>query len=125
MPRPHCCRRIASEPAATVFKPLGIPRVELDEVNMTLDEYESLRLADLEGIYQADAAARMGVSRATFGRILRSAHRKVAETLTHGLALRIEGGPVAGPRWRAKVGRRRCCPGGRPDETIPTTREET
>jgi hypothetical protein len=99
---------------AAVFKPIGIPRVELVEVNMTLDEYEALRLADLEGLYQDDAAGRMGVSRATFGRILRSAHRKVAETLTHGLALRIEGGPVAWHGRRKGRGGRRCCPGERP-----------
>jgi uncharacterized protein len=61
---------------------------------MTLDEFEALRLADLEGLYQEQAAARMGVSRATFGRIVEAAHRKVAEALVHGKSLRIQGGPV-------------------------------
>lgn len=69
---------------------------------MTLDEYEALRLADLEGLYQEQAAERMGVSRPTFGRILSSAHRKVAEALVGGKTLRIDGGQVAcapdGPR---------------------------
>jgi hypothetical protein len=61
---------------------------------MTLDEFEALRLADLEGQYQEQAAERMGVSRSTFGRIVDSAHRKVAEVLIEGKALRIQGGPV-------------------------------
>jgi uncharacterized protein len=67
---------------------------ELEEVVMTLDEFEAIRLADLEGLYQEDAAARMGISRPTFGRVLAAAHGKVADALAHGKALRIEGGPV-------------------------------
>lgn len=109
MPRPPCCRRIAAGPVVAVFKPAGIPTRDLEQVTMSLDEYEALRLADLEGLYQADAAAAMGVSRPTFGRILESARRKVAGALTHGSALLIEGGPVVtgspgGPR-RHRCGR--------------------
>ena len=77
-----------------MFKPVGIPVVELEEVVMTLDEFEALRLADLEGHYQEQAAKEMKVSRTTFSRIIDSAHRKVADALVHGKALRIEGGPV-------------------------------
>jgi predicted DNA-binding protein (UPF0251 family) len=102
VPRPFCCRRIAGRPAAPVFKPIGIPVVALDEVVMTLDEFEAMRLADLEGLYQEQAAEQMNVSRPTFSRIIESAHRKVADVLVHGKALRIEGGPV-------QLGRRRCC----------------
>jgi uncharacterized protein len=94
MPRPRCCRRISGMPAASLFKPAGIPARGLDEVVMTLDEFEALRLADLEGQYQEQAAERMGVSRSTFGRIVDSAHRKVAAALIEGKALRIQGGPV-------------------------------
>jgi hypothetical protein len=61
---------------------------------MTLDELEAVRLADLDGLYQADGARLMGVSRATFGRIVASARGKVAEALVRGRAIRIEGGPV-------------------------------
>jgi predicted DNA-binding protein (UPF0251 family) len=82
-------------PATTWFKPAGVPLRELEEVTLTLDELEALRLADLEGLYQEAAAERMNVSRATFGRIVESARRKVAEALVRGRALRIEGGPVA------------------------------
>ncbi len=67
---------------------------------MSLDEFEAIRLGDLEGLYQEEAAELMKVSRPTFSRIIDSAHRKVADALVHGKALRIEGGPVKleGPR---------------------------
>ena len=110
MPRPHCCRRISGMPAAPLFKPAGIPARALGVVAMTLDELEAIRRADLEGLYQEEAAERMGVSRATFGRILDAAHRKVAEALIEGRALRIEGGPVAAmPRGRFRCGWGRGC----------------
>lgn len=67
----------------------------LDEVVITLDELESVRLADFEGLYQERAAELMGVSRPTFGRIVESARRKIADALVHGKVLRIAGGPVA------------------------------
>jgi predicted DNA-binding protein (UPF0251 family) len=102
MPRPFCPRRISGQPAAAVFKPAGTPCRGLNEVVMTLDEFEALRLADFEGLYHEQAAARMSVSRPTFGRIVESAHRKTADALLHGKALRIEGGPV-------EIGRRSCC----------------
>jgi predicted DNA-binding protein (UPF0251 family) len=102
MPRPFCSRRIAGRPAATIFKPIGIPVRELEEVVVALDEFEALRLADLEGLYQEQAAEHMNVSRTTFSRIIESAHRKVADALVHGKALRIEGGPV-------QHAARRCC----------------
>lgn len=95
MPRPPCCRRIEGEPIATVFKPAGIPTRRLPSTVLTIDEFEAVRLADLEGLYQAQAAARMHVSRPTFGRIINAAHRKVAEALVNGHALFIEGGPVS------------------------------
>ncbi len=94
MPRPHCTRTIKGRPSATAFKPTGIPMRELDEVVITLDEFEAVRLADLDGIYQEEAAVQMGVSRPTFSRIVESAHKKIADALVHGKAIRIEGGPV-------------------------------
>ena len=63
---------------------------ELEEVAVSMDEIESIRLADYDGLYHADAALKMEISRQTFGRILRKAHRKVAECLLKGKALRIE-----------------------------------
>lgn len=94
MSRPQCCRRIGQEPPCTVFKPAGIPARFLEEVVLTLDECEALRLADLNGLYHEAAAASMHVSRQTFGRIVDSARQKTAQALILGKALRIEGGTI-------------------------------
>jgi len=85
---------VGYQPDVTYFKPAGVPICELEEVTVTLDELEALRLADLEGLYQEQAAEKMKVSRATFGRIVETARRKVAQGLIHGKALRLEGGVV-------------------------------
>lgn len=92
MPRRPCCKRIAEVPEVRYFKPRAVPLSELQEVVLSMEELESLRLAHVEGFYQQEAAERMGVSRATFGRVLDSAHRKVSTALVEGCALRIEGG---------------------------------
>jgi len=94
MTRPKYCRKIGCAPDVTYFKPKGIPASLLEEVLLTLDEFEAIRLADLNGLYQDQAAARMNVSRQTFGRIIDSAHRKIADVLINGKALKIEGGTV-------------------------------
>jgi predicted DNA-binding protein (UPF0251 family) len=75
-----------------MFKPRGIPAIELEMVTFGLDEFEALRLKDLEGLEQEEAAARMNVSQPTLHRILESAHKKTADCLVHGKALVIEGG---------------------------------
>jgi predicted DNA-binding protein (UPF0251 family) len=81
-------------PGSNYFKPRGIPLTSLEEVVLSVDEFEAIRLADLEGLYQEQAAERMRVSRQTFGRIIESARKKVAEALVEGKALKIEGGEV-------------------------------
>jgi predicted DNA-binding protein (UPF0251 family) len=73
---------------------VGVPVRDLLRAVLTLDEFEALRLADLEGLYQEDAADRMGVSRPTFGRVVESARRKVADALVNAKALVIAGGAV-------------------------------
>ncbi len=95
MARPRCPRRVASPPRFAYFKPAGVPLRTLEETALSVDELEALRLADLEGLYQDEAARRMGISRATFARIVETSRRKVAEALVNGRALRIGGGPVA------------------------------
>lgn len=95
MPRPCHCRRVRSLPKNTYFKPKGVPLTDLEEIVLPLDGLEALRLADYEGLNMDEAAALMGVSRHTFGRLLRRARRSVAEVLVDGLALRIEGGVCA------------------------------
>lgn len=94
MPRPCCCRRIAGRPPWGLFKPAGASCRGLGELVLTLDELEALRLADMEGLYQEQAAERMNVSRQTFARIVESARKKVAQALVEGKALRIQGGTV-------------------------------
>ena len=100
MPRPPCCRRVTGMPSCTLFKPAGVPAHSLPEVCLQVDELEALRLADLEGHYQEEAARKMKVSRQTFGRIVESARRKVAEALIGGKVLKIEGGTVEITRKR-------------------------
>lgn len=94
MPRPCRCRRIRCNPDANYFKPRGIPLHMLEEVNLTLDELEAIRLADLEEMYQEDAAKKMNISRQTFGNIINSAHKKIADVLLNSKALNIEGGVI-------------------------------
>ena len=113
MPRHPCCRRVGIPAQALAFGPVGLAKPGGDEVVMTLDELEAIRLADHLDLYQEEAAVKMDVSRATLGRILRSARRKVADVLTHGLTLRIEGGSVRcvdRRRSACHCGRRRGAP---------------
>ncbi|MBQ9105825.1 MAG: DUF134 domain-containing protein, partial [Mailhella sp.] len=95
MPRPKHCRYVSSAPSVTYFKPRGIPLRELEEVTLSVDELEALRLADMEGLTAIDAAQHMQVSRHTFGRTLAAARRKVATALSQGQAMHIEGGSYA------------------------------
>ena len=90
MPRPKKYRCVKCKPDSNYFKPRGIPLVDLEEVLLTLDEIEAIRLADFEGLYHEAAARKMKISRQTFGRILSQARKKVAECLLKGKALRIE-----------------------------------
>ena len=101
MPRPRKRRRLMREPQPAIYKPVGVPLKSLDCTVLLHEELESLRLADLEGHYQEEAAQQMGVSRSTFQRIVTGARRKVAQALVDGAALQIEGGTfsVAAIRW--------------------------
>ncbi len=92
MSRPIKCRHVQCNPDAVYFKPRAVPLSDLEELVLTYDELEALRLADLEGLYQEEAAASMQISRQTFGNIVKSARKKVADALVNGKAIRIEGG---------------------------------
>ena len=100
MPRPRKCRRVCFNPGVNYFKPRGIPLRWLDEVNLTVEELEAIRLADFEGLEQENAGNQMKISRQTFGRVLISARKKIAEALILGKALRIEGGDYSMPAMR-------------------------
>ncbi len=89
MPRPKKCRRIAGIPKTTFFKPRGTPLCNLDEIYLTLDAFEALRLADYEKCSLEEGARQMRVSRHTFGRLLTQARQNVARALVEGSALCI------------------------------------
>ncbi|MFC2022702.1 DUF134 domain-containing protein [Chloroflexota bacterium] len=92
MARPSKCRRVASMPGVTFFKPTGISLSALEEVQLTVEEAEAIRLKDLEGLEQEEGAEKMNISRPTFQRTLASARQKIANALLNGKAIRIEGG---------------------------------
>ena len=92
MPRPRLCRRVGLKPGFTYFKPAGVRMAELDESIITVDEFEAVRLKDLEGLGQDEAASRMGISQPTFQRLLASARKKMADAIVNGKAIKIEGG---------------------------------
>jgi uncharacterized protein len=90
--RPQKDRIVAFNPDISYFKPRGIPMMDLEEVRLTVDECEALRLSDLLDLSHEDGGKQMGVSRATFGRILQRARSCVADALINGKAINIEGG---------------------------------
>lgn len=92
MPRPHKHRVVDHVPGCRYFRPGRHRPGDSGEVNLFWEELEALRLKDLEGLDQAQAAERMEVSRPTFQRILRSARSKVAQALIDGLTIRVNGG---------------------------------
>jgi predicted DNA-binding protein (UPF0251 family) len=92
MSRPSKLRRVGSIPEMTYFKPAGVPIRALEEVCVSVEEAEAIRLKDLEGLDQEEGAQKMNVSRPTFQRVLSSARAKIADALLNGKAIRIEGG---------------------------------
>ena len=93
-------------PGVTYFKPAGIPMKYLEEVQLTVEELEAVRLKDLEGMEQEEGGKKMNVSRPTFQRILASARKKTADALLNGKAIRIEGGnyEMAQHRFKCRSG---------------------
>lgn len=92
MPRPRRRRRIRRRADIEFFKPAGVPRKELEMIKIGHDEVEALRLKDQRGMTQKEAAQEMDVSQPTFSRLLKEARKKVAEAVSEGKALQIEGG---------------------------------
>jgi len=92
MPRPPKWRRVGFIPEITYFKPTGVPLHSLEEVCLSIEEAEAIRLKDVEGLEQEECAQRMQISRPTFHRVLGPARRKLADALLNGKAIRIEGG---------------------------------
>ena len=92
MPRPPIERAVGGVPRVTLFKPAGVPGRDLEQLPLAIDELEAIRLVDLEGLSHEQAAAAMGVSRQTVGRVLERGRAKVAEALVGGKAILIGGG---------------------------------
>lgn len=101
--RPIKERHIEKMPPVTQFKPVGVPLFAVDEIVITVEEMEAIRLADVEELDQGPASLLMGISRPTFHRILTKAHTKIAQALWQGKSLRVDGGT-----YRVK-----CCEGDR------------
>jgi uncharacterized protein len=91
MPPPYKRRQIKGMPGSAYFKPRGVPLCMLEEIKLCLEEFEAVRLADFGGLYQKEAADRMGISRQTFSNTVRGARKKIADALVHGKALTIGG----------------------------------
>ncbi len=92
MARRKRCRIIKGPPKYNSFKPKGVPSNQIKQIKISLDEYESIRLADNEGYDHNFAAEKIGVSRSVFSRLVKSARAKIAKALVDGYEILIEGG---------------------------------
>ncbi len=92
MPRPRNLRRIGSRPEVTYFKPAGVRMMDLEEINLKIDEWESIRLTDFLEMEQTEASKKMGISQPTFHRLLKLARKKLTEAIIKGKAICVEGG---------------------------------
>jgi len=92
MPRPRKWRRVCCLPETSRFGPLDLPRYALETVSMTVDEYETIRLIDLEGFTQEECAVQMNISRTTVQGMYDDARKKLAQSLIEGCNLVIGGG---------------------------------
>ena len=102
MVRPRKLRMVYFEPLVTYFKPRAVPLHQLEVVEITLDELETLRLSTLERLSQVVAAKKMHIHQSTFQRILTKAREKVTDALVHGKAIKIKGGDYTMPAGDVK-----------------------
>ncbi|MFA5074703.1 MAG: DUF134 domain-containing protein [Candidatus Babeliales bacterium] len=90
MVRPLKQRKLFCNPNIVYFKPQGIPLRELEEAVLLMDEFEAIKLYDVDNLSQMEAAKKMGVSQPTFARILDRAYKKIANAIVFGKAIKIE-----------------------------------
>ena len=90
--RPRRFRRVHRMPQTTYFKPAGVRMRELQQITLTVGEYEAVRLKDFEGLDQEDAAKKMQISQPTFHRLVLTARKKISDAIVNGKAIKIEGG---------------------------------
>ncbi len=113
--RPRCPRRIETEPVVSYFKPRGVPLRDLEVILLSLEELEAVRLSDLEGLDQEEAARRMGISRRALWEDLQNARKKIVEALVKGKAIEIKGG-----NYTVVLRRRYVCKGCQAKWQLPT-----
>ncbi len=89
MPRPRLCRRVKFNPHIVYFKPQGVPMRMLDEIELTAEELETLKIKNIKNLDQSKSAKLMKTSRSTFQRILTSAYKKITKALVNGKAIKI------------------------------------
>lgn len=94
MARPTKERIVNNPPLYTEFKPRGVSMKFIEEIKLSLDEYEALRLSDYNGLSQEEAAEEMEISRPTFTRLIEIARKKIADFIINGKMLTIEGGNI-------------------------------
>lgn len=92
MPRPRKCRRVCCLPKITEFSPIDDKKNNDETVILTVDEYETIRLIDKEGLSQQECCENMNIARTTVQQIYTTAREKIAHAIVDGLSLRIEGG---------------------------------
>jgi predicted DNA-binding protein (UPF0251 family) len=92
MARPRKWRKVCCLPESDRFGPLNAPINQEHFVTMTIDEYETIRLIDLEEFTQELCASQMNIARTTVQGMYNDARKKLAESLVNGKVLRIEGG---------------------------------
>ncbi|MGB9792706.1 MAG: DUF134 domain-containing protein [Thermacetogeniaceae bacterium] len=100
MPRRRKRCWVEALPTVSYFQPAGFPVGEMEEVRLSVEELEAVRLKDLVGLDQEQCAERMGIGRTTFQRILYAARSKIADALVNGKVLRVEGGEYQVPPLR-------------------------
>ncbi len=98
MARPRKLRMVNFEPGVTYFKPRAVPLAHLEEIDITVDELEAMRLCDVESLSQEEAAGKMEIHQSTFQRTLARARKKAADALVNGKAIKIKGGDYKMPR---------------------------
>jgi hypothetical protein len=107
MPRPRRRRLVRFKPSVVYFKPAGIMLSNLKNETISFDEFEAVRLKDLEQLDQKDAAKRMKISQPTFHRLVLEARKKIANALVNGKSIKIEGGNYKMVQQSVKPGMRR------------------
>ena len=94
MKKPYRTRKVNQPPLFTNFKPSGIQRKFLKKTELSIDEFEAIRLADYAGMEHQEAADNMQISRPTFTRLIKKARQKIAHAIIDGMELVIVGGNI-------------------------------